>query len=390
MCDKRRSAKSAKIDGGSLNQSAQSIESGIQPRCSPPSLLARYTCASVLVGIFAIWGKFTFVPESEIPGVDVPMHSHRVPLALTVGYLVSLPVLRYFVDVFLSGVDMKVLLKESMVLYNVGQVVLNGWMVYRFVSAVACGGHPFIGDISTVHSGTSFAVWVHYCDKYLEFLDTYFMVLRGKMDQVSFLHIYHHTTIAWAWWAGVSLYPGGDAYFGALLNSWIHVMMYSYYALSLLKIKCPWKKYLTMAQLVQFTSVVVYSMFSIMKVPTDEKDWRHYTANAIQDGEMISLFFLFSQFYKKSYGSKKRTQAPSTSSKQEQNGRTNAEVSEDDGDDQCQAAVAALASSTTEIIGSAAKEGNKIVASAKKTLSTTVVTKEVGDAMSRPSWSITQ
>jgi hypothetical protein len=27
-------------------------------------------------------------------------------------------------------------------------------------------------------------VWVHYCDKYLEFLDTFFMVLRGKMDQV--------------------------------------------------------------------------------------------------------------------------------------------------------------------------------------------------------------
>ena len=35
-----------------------------------------------------------------------------------------------------------------------------------------------------VESGSSYAVWVHYCDKYLEFFDTYFMVLRGKLDQV--------------------------------------------------------------------------------------------------------------------------------------------------------------------------------------------------------------
>lgn len=100
------------------------------------------------------------------------------------------------------------------------------------------------------------------------------------------------------------LWPGGDAYFGAMLNSWIHVMMYSYYALSLLKIRCPWKKYLTMAQLVQFTAVLVYSGFSIHCLPPDG-NWRHYLALAIQDAEMISLFMLFLHFWKKKYGKKK-------------------------------------------------------------------------------------
>merc|ERR1711862_1083382 len=61
---------------------------------------------------------------------------------------------------------------------------------------------------------------------------------------------------------GLYCWPEGDAYFGALLNSLIHVKMYSYYTLSLLKISCPWKKYLTMAQLFQFTTVVIYSVFS--------------------------------------------------------------------------------------------------------------------------------
>jgi len=116
--------------------------------------------------------------------------------------------------------------------------------------------------------------------------------------------VYHHTSIAWAWWFGLKLYPGGDIYFGALLNSWIHVMMYSYYTLSLLKIQCPWKKYLTQAQLVQFLSVLVYSACSMYRMP-DEGNWTHYLAYSIQVFEMTSLFVLFLHFYSVAY--RKRT-----------------------------------------------------------------------------------
>jgi elongation of very long chain fatty acids protein 4 len=156
-----------------------------------PSIFARYTCAGISCAIFAVWWKFTFVPEIETPGVDVPMHSWHTTALLTVGYLISLPLLKYFTDKFLVGVDVKILLKESMVLYNVAQVALNGWMVWRFVDAVVNKGHPFIGDISYTSAGTAYAVWVHYCDKYLEFFDTYFMILRGRMDQVCFETVYY-------------------------------------------------------------------------------------------------------------------------------------------------------------------------------------------------------
>jgi elongation of very long chain fatty acids protein 4 len=148
-----------------------------------PSILARYTCASILVGIFAIWGKYTFVPENEMR-VGKDLHDYRVPLAFTVFYLGSLPLLREMID-RLTNVDMKLLLKESMILYNAGQVVLNAWMVYRILDALILRGHPFVGSLDAATStGATYAVWVHYCDKYLEFMDTYFMVLRGKMDQV--------------------------------------------------------------------------------------------------------------------------------------------------------------------------------------------------------------
>ena len=153
----------------------------------PPSFLARMTCVSILGGISAVWGKYTFVEESAIPGVHVDLHHWIVPLALTSFYLVSLPLLRRFSNRFLSeAVDVKMLLREAMVAYNAGQVLLNLWMVYRFLQAVLFRRHPFIGGpVDLIDSGATYAVWVHYCDKYLEFFDTYFMVLRGKMDQVS-------------------------------------------------------------------------------------------------------------------------------------------------------------------------------------------------------------
>jgi high-affinity K+ transport system ATPase subunit B len=101
-------------------------------------------------------------------------------------------------------------------------------------------------------------------------------------------------------------YPGGDAYFGALLNSWIHVMMYSYYTLSLLKFNCPWKRYLTQAQLLQFTSVVIYTGFSVaIQLRQQIAEARHYACFAVQTFEMVSLFVLFMHFYSKAYKKKK-------------------------------------------------------------------------------------
>jgi len=313
-----------------------------------PSLLARYTCAGISCAVFSVWWKLAFVPENQTPGVDVPMHSWRVPLCLTVGYLISLPILRSLTNKYLSGVDVKILLKESMLLYNVSQVAINGWMVWRFVDAVVNKNHPWIGDISYTQAGTCYAVWIHYCDKYLEFFDTYFMVLRGRMDQVSFLHVYHHFSIAWGWWVAMSIFPGGDAYFGALFNSWIHVLMYSYYALALLKIPCPWKKYLTQAQLLQFTCVVIYTFAGVFfKWPRDQIDGRHYLCAAVQVWEMVSLFVLFSFFYMRSYNKKQSTKKAND-------------------EDQCQMAVAEGVHGAAQAVESAAKNANKFASSVKK------------------------
>ena len=56
-------------------------------------------------------------------------------------------------------------------------------------------------------------------------------------------------------WLLVKFAPGGFATFGCLFNSWIHIIMYFYYAMSVLGPKYQkylwWKKYLTKMQMVK-------------------------------------------------------------------------------------------------------------------------------------------
>lgn len=60
------------------------------------------------------------------------------------------------------------------------------------------------------------AVWWYYFSKVLEFTDTFFFILRKKDNQLTFLHVYHHSTMFSFWWIGVKWVPSGSSeyYFG--------------------------------------------------------------------------------------------------------------------------------------------------------------------------------
>lgn len=54
------------------------------------------------------------------------------------------------------------------------------------------------------------AIWWFYFSKLLEFMDSLFFVLRRKDNQLTFLHVYHHSTMFPLWWIGVKWVPGGS------------------------------------------------------------------------------------------------------------------------------------------------------------------------------------
>uniref|UniRef100_A0A1I8FE50 Elongation of very long chain fatty acids protein n=1 Tax=Macrostomum lignano TaxID=282301 RepID=A0A1I8FE50_9PLAT len=75
------------------------------------------------------------------------------------------------------------------------------------------------------------ALWWYYFSKCIEFMDTIFFVLRKKNHLISFLHVYHHATMFPLWWIGVKWVAGGQTFVGAMINSFVHVVMYTYYGL---------------------------------------------------------------------------------------------------------------------------------------------------------------
>ncbi|CAH1282947.1 unnamed protein product [Diabrotica balteata] len=144
------------------------------------------------------------------------------------------------------------------------------------------------------------AVWWYYFSKLLEFCDTIFFILRKKTTQLSFLHVYHHSTMFAFWWIGIKWVPSGSTFLPAMVNSGIHVLMYSYYGLSVFGPKVAqylwWKKYLTILQLIQFTCALILGANGI-RMGCEFPLWMHYTLI----GYMISFIVLFGNFYVKAY-----------------------------------------------------------------------------------------
>ncbi|XP_016144354.1 elongation of very long chain fatty acids protein 5-like [Sinocyclocheilus grahami] len=93
-----------------------------------------------------------------------------------------------------------------------------------------------------------------------------------------------------------------SAYFGATFNSFIHVLMYSYYGLSAVPAMRPylwWKKYITQGQLVQFVLTMFQTSCAVVWPCGFPMGWLYF-----QITYMITLILLFSNFYIKTYKSR--------------------------------------------------------------------------------------
>ena len=138
--------------------------------------------------------------------------------------------------------------------------------------------------------------------KLYEFLDTVIMVLKGNMYQVTFLHCYHHVSVSFFWWMAWYIMPGGDSWLGSALNSFVHVVMYSYYLLasmssdpSFRKKYLWWGRYLTTFQMLQFVENGIHCVLMI------KYKWYSKVMATFGIYYMISLFILFGNFFVKKY-----------------------------------------------------------------------------------------
>jgi len=142
--------------------------------------------------------------------------------------------------------------------------------------------------------------------KFLEFADTFFFVLRKKFSHISTLHVIHHGMMPLSVWFGVKFSPGGHSTFFAWCNSFVHIIMYIYYCLSAIgphmsPYLAPWKRWMTVIQMVQFIAIFVHSfqlLFRDCDYPRGFMWWIGFHA--------VLFWFLFYDFYKNSYSKRPR------------------------------------------------------------------------------------
>jgi elongation of very long chain fatty acids protein 4 len=233
-------------------------------------------------------------------------------------------IMAYFVTIFTLMRVMKSRerfeLKFFSTLHN---IILTSVSLYMFVETYYCAyldGYKLFGNgIDRTDKGLRMAKVIHifYCSKVLEFGDTVIMCLKKNFHQITFLHVYHHSSIFAIWWIVCFYAPGGESYFSAGLNSFIHVLMYGYYLWSTYAKKpeegrrprwtepAYYKRYVTSLQMLQFACMFVQSNYDLFFSPKYEYPaWIAW----ILFYYMLTMLALFGNFYFQTYilGGKKK------------------------------------------------------------------------------------
>ncbi|XP_017468647.1 PREDICTED: elongation of very long chain fatty acids protein AAEL008004-like [Rhagoletis zephyria] len=200
-------------------------------------------------------------------------------------------------------------LQTVMRYYNIGQIIYNAYCsyvgfylyVYKRPTPITCitilpTNHP-LKDIEGI-IGALYVV-----NKFTDYFDTIVFVLRKSYKQITFLHVYHHimmTTLSLLFIRYTG--GGGHASMVGILNTCVHVFMYTYYLMSAtrpeMKKSLWWKKYVTRLQLVQFVLILVHQVWPLVIQRDCEYPKLLCLCTSLQ---AILMLYLFGSFYIKTY-----------------------------------------------------------------------------------------
>ena len=195
-------------------------------------------------------------------------------------------------------------------MYNMLCSAMSLYILVGFVYGLTQA--EFVYQRAAVSALTPFFYWYHISKK-LELLDTVFMVLRHKSSQISFLHVYHHSSmlILSDYAHNITPWPALVPVLG--LNSFVHVCLYFYYGLTALypSSRPSWKQRLTELQIIQFYIDMGYSVYGYL--------YHNFCVYGFIYG--ILMIYLFSSFYYQAYIVKKKKPVTKSNGHSEVNGK---------------------------------------------------------------------
>lgn len=201
--------------------------------------------------------------------------------------------------------------KNILLVYNLTCVLAAGYVVVGIIYVLRAYPFRFVCN-DTVVSGSeddpgyaslmAHLFYVFYAQKFWEFLDTWFFLLRKSFRQVTFLHVFHHCSINIVVGLIMPFEFNGDMYLPILLNAIVHVLMYSHYLVSAMGLSTPWKPYLTSMQLLQFITIATQSAMSLS---AGDSCGAPFFGKLLIVAYMASMLLLFGNFFINSYILKK-------------------------------------------------------------------------------------
>jgi hypothetical protein len=215
--------------------------------------------------------------------------------------------------------------RGSMVVYNLGMAVFSAACFFSTATALGWDrGYgarllAWSGDAHTVSLFTDacpspvfgsklfmLSARAFYYSKYVEYLDTVWLVLKGK--PVSLLQSFHHFGAPWDVYLGIELQNEGLWIF-MILNAFIHTVMYTYYAIAAAGFPYPAKPVITCMQIAQFLTGF-YAVWGYIHVPcfvADQGMMFSWLYNYAYVGGVLVLFLHF--FYSDNFGARKASRA---------------------------------------------------------------------------------
>jgi len=199
-------------------------------------------------------------------------------------------------------------LRAAMLLHNSFLIGINGVGVFiclyitKFMYLTwTCTKSDFKDVPDWQYEVNVYLGYFYFLSKIVDFSDTFFFVLRKRYNQASFLHVFHHGMMPFAAYLGLKFAPDFYSGFLPLLNSAVHAVMYSYYALACAgKDLYPyiwWKKYMTQIQMTQFVMICCHAIHSIVN---RKCEWP-LIFGILEAFQSIFFFFLFYGFYRASF-----------------------------------------------------------------------------------------
>lgn len=192
-------------------------------------------------------------------------------------------------------------LKGPLAVWNLALAIFSFIGTIRLVPHVIYGlsvnhhSYFFCRAASAAYGYASSGLWVNLFvwSKYVELIDTLFLVLRKK--PVSFLHWFHHATVLmYCWHASQFEMPTGI--FFATMNYIVHSIMYFYYFLAAVMTPPRWSKFVTVLQIVQMFAgmfITAYHYYLLNIVQNCDGSYQNIAAAFVMYTAYMILFVQF-------------------------------------------------------------------------------------------------